>query len=727
MTRPARLQTLLAALLVATAPLLALAASAAPPPDAVPPGHPLSAPGNQTTAFVVAMAPAGGALAAWVESDNGTLSLWTSRLSPATGWSPAALRMTSSSSLGSLAAGLNDAGTATVFFVEYGSPHSVWFLRDGASGNGQPVLLHTTPQYFLGYWDAAFASDGSAFLFWTEYNGSSGMGFHWAAVVAPNGTVSGPDVMAGNRQATFERAVLPDPTGGGATALWCDRTGANANLTESHYAPGSNWSAPTVFAPSTSNGCSTMKAAIDGDRTITVLADAYYYGGVVSIRHMPGAPWGTPQLLVNTTSYPGYLDDLQIAASPDGHLVAGVRLNGEPFDTSDLFLAGYAPGAGWSAVQHPVASATLAPDFVLAASAAGGVAAVSHWTGSNYTLHAFEYSPLEGCGGWSAETDTGLFEVNPNILDMGLSDSGAGQLLYHTWDGAAYVLYAATVRATGLEDALTVVAPADGSHTSAGVAVVTGTTVPGSDVAVGGSFVAAGPDGTFSAAVPLVAGANTVDITSSLGGPYSGCSANASLTITFDDPLPPLMAQLDATRADLAGALARVVALEASGNATQAELAAALADLAAANDTIERMKGDFSRITNLTAAQDEELARVKVQFAWLDANVTAGQAQAASLSAQLADAQAHATLLEAQQNQTETTLRQATDDNAALAGQVAVLSIVAFAGLLAGIGGIGLAFVMARRGAGGEGGATDRMYNKRKLAEQELEDKPQKE
>jgi hypothetical protein len=719
----ARLPAAVAAvLLIASAPLLAaLPAAAAPPPTAGPgPGTPLSAAGNDTGAFDIAYGPSGDATAAWTENANGTYSLWTARYLASSGWGPADLRATATVPLGTLSPGMDRAGNTTLFWVQFGTPHTVWFLRDAPGARGAPTLLHTSPQLVLNNGDAAVGADGSAFLFWTDYNTTAGTGYHLRAVVGPDGSVSGPDLIPGNPQATFERAVLPDPTGGGATALWCDRTGANANLTESRYTPGSNWSLPVVVVPNYSNGCSIADAAIDAAGNITVLMDAYYYGGLVTVRHPAGAPWGSPVLLWNSSALSVYIDRLQLEAAPDGHLMAAWRNNGEPFDTSDLYAAGYSPGTGWTALQHPVSGSITAPDFTLAESASGGVLLYSHYTGANYTLNALEFSPLAGCGGWSDEAGTGIFEVNPNILASGLPPSGAGHVLYHTWDGSAYRLFAADVRAAGLDGTLTLSSPPDGLRTSAPVAVVAGATVPGSSVSVGGLSAAAGPDGTFSAAVPLAGGDNVVEVTASLGGAFSGCSVTATLTVTFDDPLPPLLDELNATRADLSDALTRVADLEAAGNATRAELDDALANLSAALDALDAAVLELTQVRQDLATVNATLATYASGNAERDAALAAAQAD-------LSEAQARVLLLELQQNQTTDTLRDSTADNAALAGQVAVLSIVAFAALIAGIGAVGLALVQARRGGGGGGGTTDRQYNKRKFAQETLEEKPEKE
>ncbi len=130
--------------------------------------------------------------------------------------------------------------------------------------------------------------------------------------------------------------------------------------------------------------------------------------------------------------------------------------------------------------------------------------------------------------------------------------------------------------------------------------------------------------------------------------------------------------------------------------------------------------------TSVGVTYTDPAAGVEQALATAQADLSQAQADLSQAQADLSEAQAHILLLELQQNQTTNTLRDATADNVALAGQVTTLSIVAFASLIAGTGALGLALVMARRGAGGEGGGSaERVYSKRKFSEQELEEKKQ--
>ncbi|HEX9708944.1 MAG TPA: hypothetical protein VGB42_03120, partial [Candidatus Thermoplasmatota archaeon] len=417
---------------------------------------------------------------------------------------------------------------------------------------------------------------------------------------------------------------------------------------------------------------------------------------------------------------------------PDGSVL--VMLRTEDF-SGDSTTSGFtrSPSGQWEP-PYSFARDLFSPGDFDGVALAGGGALVefSPVNNSVYTLGLAQRPPA-GCGGWESAPDAGVGNVS---YGFAAARAGAGSvvLLFGQYAASTNRVMAAFVDvvASSAVPAPTVTYPPDGSNVSSPVAVVEGFTEPFFAVYAGGAVGQAGANGSFRVPVPLLSGANRLAVRAAPVG--ATCLSLATLlTLTFEDPVPGLVADLAKARADLDGALgalgaaqaqldaaqARIDALSASGNATQAELDAALADLAAANETLQRMKGDFSRLTaNLTATQ-EELDRVKVQFPWLEANLSAAQANVTAFKgeivaveaqldasqAALAEADAEILLLKARDNQTTTLLQDATDNNAALSGQVTTLSIVAFIALLAAIAAIGLALVQGRRGGGGGGGS----------------------
>lgn len=689
------------------------------PPPAVGTSVTLSNPFNDTETLAIAYAPSGVGVAAWMERNGSTQTVWSARDDPATGWSAGRVHYASSGSLAWPLLALDAAGNASLLWVEYSGTQSLWFGRtDGTGAALAPVRLRNISTDFVGPAHLRVDVAGNAFAFWGEWTGAETTG--WAAVIDAGGAVFAPERIDGGSDAVFEKAILPDPSGGGATALWCDRSGAVANLTEARYTPGAGWSAPSVAVPNLSNGCSTMDAGIDGEGNITVLFFASLNRSLVAIRHPAGGAWAAP-----TPFFPlagqEYADEISLVVQADGTAVATwrVRSAGGMFDLYTLFARAFAPGAGWSvAVQltDRVDSSTNSA----AATVLGGSALVLFSPPANgtFTLSLAQFTRGAGCAGWSAPVDSGLGPSNYNYLAAALSPSGRGHLLYQVFNGAMWETRAAVV-SLDLPPPLTVTTPADGAHFGSATAFFAGMAPANATVSAGGASARAFADGSFSLGVPLLSGENAISITSTAAEPWPGCQSSAVVRVTFDDPVPGLLADLAATRAqlndtatalesavvNLTAAQVRVDRLEASGNATRADLDAARAELAAANDTVERVSGDLGRVSDSLNSTAEELARVKVQFPWLESNLTAVQASLADAVEALDEAQARVALLDAQQNQTSGLVRDTTAQNAALAGQVSVLSIVEFIALLAAIASMGLVLWQARGGGGGGGGA----------------------
>ena len=718
MTKPPNRAAACALLLTASllGTLLAAPAAAFPPPN-VGAFVTLSNPFNETQDLAMVYSPSGEGVAAWIETNGSTSSVWSARYRALSGWSAPSFHYGTTVGVGYLRQGADAQGNAVLLWVEFGGTQSVWLGGSDASGVVSASLrLRNVSVSFVGPPVMRVDSSGNAFAFWGEWDGANTSG--WAAVIDSTGAVAGPTRIDGGSNAVFEKAVLPDASGGGATALWCDRRGTVANLTEARYTPAFGWSAPAIAVPNLSNGCSMMDAGIDGGGNITVLFFASLNRSLVLIRQPAGGPWEAPTPFFSSSGTT-YVDVISLDVQSDGAAVATWRVWDFMDDSFSLFARVFTPETGWSATQQ-LTDRLFTPSGIVAAQAPGGSALVlfSPPSNSTYTLSLAQFTRGVGCAGWSAAVDSGLGNANYNYLATALSPSGGGHLLYRVYNGARWEARAAAV-ALARAPPLVVTTPADGVHVASATAFFSGTAPPNSTVAAAGSQTTAFADGTFSLGVPLLSGPNNITVTSTAAEPWPGCQDSVAVRVTFDDPVPGLLAALNTTRdqlnatasalasaaANFTAAQARVDALEASGNATQADLDAARAELAAANATIEGVKGDYAQVSASLNATADELARVKVQFPWLESNLTAVQASLADAVQALDEAQARVALLDAQQNQTSGLVRDTTAQNAALAAQVSVLSIVAFVALLAAIASMGLVLRQARGGGGGGGGA----------------------
>lgn len=179
---------------------------------------------------------------------------------------------------------------------------------------------------------------------------------------------------------------------------------------------------------------------------------------------------------------------------------------------------------------------------------------------------------------------------------------------------------------------LILTAPANGSVTNRSSVWLAGTTEPGARVSVGGVEATVGGNGSFGLAVALAPGANVLFVTAWDG---AGNQANATLDVTFQDPVPVLEAQLAQARLDLAAAQARVDVLGAEANATQALLVAVEADLTSAEASLALAEASVAALQSGANATQGELEGAR-------ANLTAAQASLVSTQGRMAALQADA-------------------------------------------------------------------------------------
>jgi hypothetical protein len=703
--------------LLLTAPLFAVllaAPAAAIPPPTVGQVVTLSNPFNDTRDLQVAHADTGDAVAAWVENNGSEYTVWSARFSPATGWSMAHLHFAQSSPLYYLQLDIDAGGNASLVWVKWRAPPAVWYGLSPADGSPPPPLLvaNVTGQS-SGLPAMSVGPDGKAYVFWGEY--SSGAYSGWAAVIDATAGVVGPTRIDGGSRFVFDKAILPD--GSGATALWCDRNGTRANLTSSYYAPGTGWSSPTLVAENVSFGCYYMAAGIDGAGDITVLFYSSTNRAILEFRRPAGGVWSEATDFWTHTGLET-VESLDAEVHPDGTVMA-TWIEADLYDLQSGFARIWTPGVGWGPVTQYVDRLYGYAQVASAPIAGGGAIAVfSPVANSTYTLGLAYHGPVSGCDGWSVMMDAGVGDVYPYGIDVSAGPPGQASVAFRGFAGSHLVARVAVVSLT-LPEPVLVTSPADGTQLTSPVATVEGWAPPGSLVRVSGSLSYAGPDGSFSVAVPILVGTNVLQVWATYGAPWDGCvSAPTTLTVVFDDPVPGLIADLDAARADLNGtaaalavAQARVDALETSGAATHADLDAARADLDAVQDALAGAESNLTglalEIDALTAALEEaqqamngtmtldEFASFRslmqseldnssrlIGDAWFEIEAT--QAELADTEARLAAAEANA--------------QAAVDTNAELSTQVANLSMVASIALLAAIAAVALSFLLARRG-----------------------------
>lgn len=138
--------------------------------------------------------------------------------------------------------------------------------------------------------------------------------------------------------------------------------------------------------------------------------------------------------------------------------------------------------------------------------------------------------------------------------------------------------------------------PGNGSSTDAGAVRVSGTTEPGSRVWVDGSEVVVDENGTFSAAVILALGQNTITI---LSRDPAGNEAFSTLVVTGVDANVSLTAQLAQANAQLASTQQQLASAQAAAAASATQASDANTELAKTRSQLDTTNG------TLIAAREE--------------------------------------------------------------------------------------------------------------------------
>jgi hypothetical protein len=590
----ARLPSPAVAVLLFAAPLLAALAS--PPAGAWQPsantvGQVLSNPLNETYALAVAYNSTGEAAAAWIEHGTSLDSIWSARLPSAGDWSAPALVATNANRLTQLAVVVDDEGRATLVWVAADAAQQLYFARTDAGGSAFPAtLLQNFSTVLAGYPAVSLGPTGNVFVSWGEYNFSSGAA--WAALIRPNGSVFGPSRIDTASDLIGVVTNVADPSSSGATALWCRSQAGQANLSFARFTEPAGWSSPQVAASNISQGCNTdLRAASDKGGNITALASDPSARNLEAFRYAAGGSWGPATILsVGANSTQVWVVDLDMA--PSGAAQATWLTSDNVTNEWSLYTAAFDTAAGWAPAERLVENASQRPSFASAISSDGSALVLFNGSSNaSSVLGVKRYSPLANCGPASALVDSGFEPGFLYYLAIAVAPTGQGQVLY-----SAINIGGGPVRAVPFNfPALTSMSsPANGSHLNGPVGVFRGTTGPGATVEVGGLQTVAAPDGSFAIAVPLGAGANDLRVRVRFAEPFSACTVETALTVTFDDPLPGLRADLNATRAASAAAAAEATGLSEQLNATNATLAALRSDIAEFSRDLDATRADLA-------------------------------------------------------------------------------------------------------------------------------------
>lgn len=543
---------------------------------------------------------------------------------------------------GALALGYQyTAGSANLYasFYSFGSGWGESLLVNASGINGW-----TTPA-------GALADDGSAIAGWVlSPAGNASIGasvFTPAAGWSPAATLSEPpsDVY-GPSVAIAE--------GGTAAAAWSENMSGTFQVRARIYAPGSGWSAATLVDPTNPNG-GTLARVHGGPGGSFLLSWAAWDGNFSAIRssmYTPAAGWSAP---TNMSAAPAGQNSLfsVISGAPDGtFFLAWNEADLIGYQSyQNLSARRYTPAGGWEAI-HALSSSGFVYTQASVALDPGGNATFA-WTEGDMNGSAVMAARYEAGSGWTPAARVGYTDLQYRIPAIAGGDNGTATAAWNRLDshgnGAAYARFvpgrgwsvAASIGdTTGAGQGhlasmpgdrallvlayansesflftpfdttpplLSVTGPTDSATLTQSTVVVTGTTELGARVLVNGVSAAVALDGSWSVRVALGPGANTLAVEAY---DSAGNTASSSRTVTFDDPVAGLVAELALARANLTAAEAQLADAQEGLLAAQANLSVLQAQLATLAAAANSSLAEQQRLQLEINALNQSLARV---------------------------------------------------------------------------------------------------------------------
>jgi hypothetical protein len=187
-------------------------------------------------------------------------------------------------------------------------------------------------------------------------------------------------------------------------------------------------------------------------------------------------------------------------------------------------------------VTLPDTAAPVVGAFTLPATATSLTVPVSSLTATDntavtgYIITTSATAPAASATGWSATAPTSVTAVAGSNTFYAYAKDAAGNV-------SAAKSATVTVTIAPADLTLTVSTLADGSYTNKGTLNVTGTVGGAASLTVNGQAVAVNADGSFSTALTLQAGANTITV---IATDNAGTQKTDTRTITYDPTAPVL-------------------------------------------------------------------------------------------------------------------------------------------------------------------------------------------
>lgn len=573
----------------------------------------------------VAAGPNGSAIAVWYETSASSSPIWASRFSIDSGWGSAqAIQSNTSGRAYDPRVAMDSSGNAMAVWRQFsGFVYDIWansYRVDAGWGTAE-LIEHDDAGSALGA-DVAFDGTGVATALWYQSDGfvdsiwsnrfTPSMGWETAVPIeTQNESAQNPHVAA---DAMGNAVVVWDQPNINSTHIWANR-----------YVVGVGWGTETLLEQNTANRASLPRVAVNSSG----YAWAAWTQGDGSTSRIwvcqfaPSSGWGNATIIDAGT---GSAASPAIGVDESGNaLVTWMQFG---ISVTDIWANRYVEGVGWGTaelIETQDSGFAYYPELAVDAPGSG-VAVWQQSDGVRFSIWANRYNRDSG---WETaslveEVDLGDAQAARVAMDAG----GNAVAVWEQTDSYHFSAWASRYYLGGAPDTtpppLNLTEPLEGAWTPVAAVRVSGTTEANATVSVNGVLAQVSPNGSFSVVLALLSGQNRIAVRSLDG---SGNTAEATVNVTFDDPLPGLILQVSSANLNLSILRDRL-------NETTLDLDASLAELARAQDDIATLQVRVSSLlANLLAtrmdladANDQlSLERVRVEDLEALLNATVGQ------------------------------------------------------------------------------------------------------
>lgn len=483
----------------------------------------------------VAMDAQGNAVAVWEQQYGGLTSLWANRRVVGTGWGTAELIETNDTAnafLGGVA--MDPQGNAIAAFQQFdGVQTSMWANRFvPGTGWGSPELLENNALGGVLAGPVAMDSNGNAVAIWLQLDGVSlSLWANRFDVTTGWGTPEIIDAGAGNVGSSPDVAMDPS---GNAMAVWIQLTAPGVfSVFANRFAVATGWGTAALLETDDASGADGTAVAMDpAGNAVATWRQAGVGVSIWATRFVVGTGWGPPIEIDALVSDAGISPD--VAMDAQGNAIAVWGQEDRPFFNT-VYANRFVPGAGWGTAQMIEPFPLELGRIELAMNAGGTAIAMWRHFGNTGSIAANRFVPGTG---WTGAERIDLFGAGePFSPQIAMDPAGNAVAAWAVFTGAQGGVMANRFRVDDLPPILTITSPTVALTNNPAV-TVGGTTEPGAAVTINGDSVVVDVGGNFARAFVLPDGTHDfLVVATDIEG-----NANQTIATITVDTVAPLLA-----------------------------------------------------------------------------------------------------------------------------------------------------------------------------------------